>query len=315
MESNKSNAENSTFCGTLNEATNSASTNVPRNGSTTGRMVGSILSEFQEYSEKASHEYLDENLSGLKEPLCLQIYLLCLILCLQDGGILSLIKEEQATHEELGHRFVFQEREGDLEDDKDDAQDCNMENMTSEALMEHHMRINVELRVRAFYLSIKMHKYKSPKMSTAMGKNLQKFNVGMYTMLIELNSGSRLRTLSPFARGMQLFPHLQEGCIGYSNLRIRAFHAHVDAKSINLGPGELTNGVESFSIMLVKLKRVELNLKIRNRSQYENNNGLLNFLLSWMCLLAFFDFSQNSKPTITEYSYWFEWMILNEFRS
>ncbi|PHT71894.1 hypothetical protein T459_22679 [Capsicum annuum] len=151
MESNKSNAENSTFCGTLNEATNSASTNVPRNGSTTGRMVGSILSEFQ------------------------------------DGGILSLIKEEQATHEELGHRFgaIFSanaasgetmtnvvnsstqtpipEREGDLEDDKDDAQDCNMENMTSEALMEHHMRINVELRVRAFYLSIKMHKYKSPK--------------------------------------------------------------------------------------------------------------------------------------------------------
>ncbi|PHT29635.1 hypothetical protein CQW23_30767 [Capsicum baccatum] len=182
MERKKSNAENSTFGGTLNDATNSASTNVPRDGSTTGSMVGSILSGFQVVQEsykKLGHSYCAFSSANARNGERMPVVV--------NSSTQNLIPEQQATHEELGHRFgaIFSanaasgermtnvvnsstqtpipEREGDLEEDKDDGQDRNMENMFSEALMEHHMRINVELRVRAFYLSIKMHKYKSPK--------------------------------------------------------------------------------------------------------------------------------------------------------
>ncbi|KAK4368655.1 hypothetical protein RND71_012447 [Anisodus tanguticus] len=59
MQSYKSNADNSTFNGTLNAGTTSTA-NVPRDGSTTMSMVDSIMSQIQELQaayKKLGHSY------------------------------------------------------------------------------------------------------------------------------------------------------------------------------------------------------------------------------------------------------------------
>ncbi|XP_055800798.1 probable E3 ubiquitin-protein ligase HIP1 [Solanum dulcamara] len=103
MESNKA---KSTSNGIVNVATSSTPTNMPRDGSTTESIIGSILSQ---------------------------------------------IEERQTAYQELVHRYraLF-------------SSNASGERMT-DALFEHHKRINIGLRVRAFDLSIKLHKYESPK--------------------------------------------------------------------------------------------------------------------------------------------------------
>ncbi|MCD7461040.1 RING finger protein 24 [Datura stramonium] len=55
------------------------------------------------------------------------------------------------------------EREGDFGEDEDDEHDPTTENVSSEILLKLHEHMNVGSRVKAFYLSINLHKYESPK--------------------------------------------------------------------------------------------------------------------------------------------------------
>ncbi|XP_055800821.1 E3 ubiquitin-protein ligase MBR1-like [Solanum dulcamara] len=144
MESNKA---NSTSNGTINVATSSTPTNMPRDGSTTESIIGSILSQIEErqtaYQEHV-HRYralFSSNASGER--------------------MTDVVNSSTQTM--IPVKFLHFTKEGESDLEEDDGQNLNRENMSYQALFEHHKRINIGLRVRAFDLSIKLHKYESPK--------------------------------------------------------------------------------------------------------------------------------------------------------
>ncbi|MCD9644378.1 RING finger protein 24 [Datura stramonium] len=148
MESYRSHTDNETFSGTLNATSSSTPANVPKDGSTTECLVGSILSLIQELQasyQKLGHSYrahLAANGARMEDVV--------------NSSTETLIPVKFLLH-------FTKEREGDFGEDEDDEHDPTTENVSSEILLKLHEHMNVGSRVKAFYLSINLHKYESPK--------------------------------------------------------------------------------------------------------------------------------------------------------
>ncbi|XP_009612513.1 uncharacterized protein [Nicotiana tomentosiformis] len=174
MESSNSNAENSTFSGTLNASANSTPTNMPRNV-TIQSHIEEVQAELGQ-SDRASAEFMS-NQEDVNDSSHAEFCLVCQRMISGSATLNSLLEhthdilsanagggERTADVIDSSTQTMIPESEGELEEEgENDGQNPTIDNelLMELELYEHMRNVIAALRHTTFPLYIKLHKYDS----------------------------------------------------------------------------------------------------------------------------------------------------------